>query len=40
MGILCKALRQYFKGHRHVETVSERDRMKGGAGATVVELRE
>ena len=39
MGILRKALRQYLKGHPHVETVSEPQQNEGGAGATVVELR-
>ncbi len=40
MGILRKALRQYLKGHPHVATVSEPQQNEGGAGATVVELRE
>ncbi len=40
MGILRKALRQYLKDHPHVATVSEPQQNEGGAGATVVELRE
>jgi DNA mismatch repair protein MutS2 len=40
MGILRKALRQYLKGHPHVATVSEPQQNEGGAGATVVELKE
>ncbi|HET9282143.1 MAG TPA: endonuclease MutS2 [Candidatus Angelobacter sp.] len=40
MGILRKALRQYLQKHPHVETVSEPQQNEGGAGATVVELRE
>jgi DNA mismatch repair protein MutS2 len=39
MGILRKALRQYLKGHPHVETVTEPPLSEGGGGATVVELR-
>jgi len=40
MGILRKALRQYLKSHPHVATVAEPQQNEGGAGATVVELRE
>ena len=40
MGILRKALRQYLQKHPHVATVSEPQQNEGGAGATVVELRE
>ncbi len=40
MGILRKALRQFLKSHPHVATVSEPQQNEGGAGATVVELRE
>jgi DNA mismatch repair protein MutS2 len=40
MGILRKALRQFLKTHPHVATVSEPQQNEGGAGATVVELRE
>ena len=39
MGILRKALRQYLKGHPHVESVTEPAHNEGGGGATVVELR-
>lgn len=39
MGILRKALRQYLKTHPHVATVTEPPQNEGGAGATVVELR-
>ena len=40
MGILRKALRQYLQKHPHVAAVSEPQQNEGGAGATVVELRE
>jgi DNA mismatch repair protein MutS2 len=40
MGILRKALRQYLQKHPHVATVAEPHQNEGGAGATVVELRE
>ncbi len=40
MGILRKALRQYLQKHPHVATVTEPPQNEGGAGATVVELRE
>ena len=40
MGILRKALRQYLQKHPHVATVAEPQQNEGGAGATVVELRE
>ena len=39
MGILRKALREYLKGHPHVESVTEPPLNEGGGGATVVELR-
>jgi DNA mismatch repair protein MutS2 len=39
MGILRKALRQYLKSHPHVVTVSEPQQNEGGAGATIVELK-
>jgi DNA mismatch repair protein MutS2 len=39
MGILRKALRQLLQSHPHVATVSEPPQNEGGAGATVVELR-
>jgi DNA mismatch repair protein MutS2 len=40
MGILRKALRQFLQKHPHVATVTEPQQNEGGAGATVVELRE
>ncbi|MGC2697968.1 MAG: endonuclease MutS2 [Candidatus Angelobacter sp.] len=40
MGILRKALRQYLQKHPHVATIAEPQQNEGGAGATVVELRE
>jgi len=40
MGILRKALRQYLQKHPHVAIVAEPQQNEGGAGATVVELRE
>jgi DNA mismatch repair protein MutS2 len=40
MGILRKALRQFLQKHPHVATVAEPQQNEGGAGATVVELRE
>jgi DNA mismatch repair protein MutS2 len=40
MGILRKALRQYLQQHPHVASVSEPPQNEGGAGATVVELRQ
>jgi DNA mismatch repair protein MutS2 len=39
MGILRKAIRQFLQTHPHVATVSEPPQNEGGAGATVVELR-
>jgi DNA mismatch repair protein MutS2 len=40
MGILRKALRQYLGEHPQVDKVSEPPQNEGGAGATVVELRQ
>ena len=40
MGILRKALRQYLQKHPHVANIAEPPQNEGGAGATVVELRE
>ena len=40
MGILRKALRTYLVQHPQVEKVSEPPQNEGGAGATVVELRQ
>jgi DNA mismatch repair protein MutS2 len=39
MGVLRKALRRYLEGHPHVASVSEPPQNEGGAGATIVELR-
>lgn len=40
MGILRKALRAYLTRHPQVERVSEPPHNEGGAGATIVELRQ
>jgi DNA mismatch repair protein MutS2 len=40
MGILRKALRAYLGNHPQVDKVSEPPQNEGGAGATVVELRQ
>jgi DNA mismatch repair protein MutS2 len=40
MGILRKALRTYLGSHPQVDKVSEPPQNEGGAGATVVELRQ
>ena len=40
MGILRKALRAYLERHPHVAAVREPAQNEGGAGATVVELRQ
>ncbi|MHB8392484.1 MAG: endonuclease MutS2, partial [Acidobacteriaceae bacterium] len=40
MGILRKALRTYLGNHPQVDKVSEPPQNEGGAGATVVELRQ
>ena len=40
MGVLRKALRQYLQTHPHVASVAEPPQNEGGAGATVVELRQ
>ncbi len=40
MGILRKALRTYLGSHPQVDKVSEPPQNQGGAGATVVELRQ
>ncbi|HZC44561.1 MAG TPA: Smr/MutS family protein [Acidobacteriaceae bacterium] len=40
MGILRRALRTYLGSHPQVEKVSEPPQNEGGAGATVVELRQ
>ncbi|MGH9676138.1 MAG: Smr/MutS family protein, partial [Candidatus Acidiferrum sp.] len=40
MGVLRRALRKYLQQHPHVASVSEPEHNEGGAGATVVELRQ
>jgi DNA mismatch repair protein MutS2 len=39
MGVLRRTLREYLKGHPQVETVREAAQNEGGAGATVVEMK-
>jgi DNA mismatch repair protein MutS2 len=40
MGILRRALREYLRTHPHVAGIQEPSHQEGGAGATVVELRQ
>jgi DNA mismatch repair protein MutS2 len=40
MGILRRALREYLRAHPHVAGIQEPTHQEGGAGATVVELRQ
>ncbi|MHB1023390.1 MAG: endonuclease MutS2 [Acidobacteriaceae bacterium] len=40
LGILRRALREYLRHHPHVAMVTEPPHNEGGAGATVVELRQ
>ena len=40
MGILKKAIAEMLRGHPHVEKFYEAGREEGGAGATIVELRD
>ena len=40
MGILRRALRAMLERHPHVASISEPGQAEGGAGATVVELRD
>jgi len=40
MGILRRALREYLRTHPHVARIEEPTHQEGGAGATVVELRQ
>jgi DNA mismatch repair protein MutS2 len=40
MGILRRALRTMLERHPHVASISEPGQAEGGAGATVVELRD
>jgi DNA mismatch repair protein MutS2 len=40
MGVLRRALRTMLAGHPHVATVTEATQSEGGAGATIVELRQ
>jgi DNA mismatch repair protein MutS2 len=40
MGVLRRALREYLRTHPHVASIQEPTHQEGGAGATVVELRQ
>jgi DNA mismatch repair protein MutS2 len=40
MGVLRRALRTMLAGHPHVATVTEATQAEGGAGATIVDLRQ
>ena len=40
MGVLRRALREYLRTHPHVAQIHEPTQQEGGAGATVVELRQ
>jgi DNA mismatch repair protein MutS2 len=40
MGILRRALREYLRTHPHVAKIEEPSHQEGGAGATVVDLRQ
>lgn len=40
MGILRRALREYLRKHPHVARIEEPTHLEGGAGATLVELRQ
>jgi DNA mismatch repair protein MutS2 len=40
MGVLRRALREYLRIHPHVASIQEPTHQEGGAGATVVELRQ
>ena len=40
MGVLRRALREYLRKHPHVAGIEEPTQLEGGAGATVVELRQ
>ena len=40
MGVLRRALRSMLTGHPHVATVTEASQAEGGAGATIVSLRQ
>jgi DNA mismatch repair protein MutS2 len=40
MGILRRALRDYLRTHPHVASIQEPSQLEGGAGATVVDLRQ
>ena len=39
-GVLRRALRAMLAGHPHVTTVTEAAQAEGGAGATIVDLRQ
>jgi DNA mismatch repair protein MutS2 len=40
MGILRRALRQYLERHPQVASVSEPPHNEGGAGVTIIELKQ
>jgi DNA mismatch repair protein MutS2 len=40
MGVLRRGLRTMLAGHPHVATVTDATQAEGGAGATIVELRQ
>jgi DNA mismatch repair protein MutS2 len=40
MGILRRALREYLRTHPHVARIEEPTHQEGGAGATIVDLRQ
>ena len=40
MGVLRRALRAMLTNHPHVATVTEATQAEGGAGATIVDLRQ
>jgi DNA mismatch repair protein MutS2 len=40
MGVLRRALRTMLASHPHVTTVTEAAQAEGGAGATIVDLRQ
>jgi DNA mismatch repair protein MutS2 len=40
MGVLRRALRTMLTSHPHVATVTDATQAEGGAGATIVDLRQ
>jgi len=40
MGVLRRALREYLRTHPHVAKIEEPTHQEGGAGATIVDLRQ